>query len=229
MSRLNILVAATAAVWLFTACSGTDEDAEPEGTTHTGITDCGNFPDGPKQCQAGQYCSDEGFSECSNGCLSNNNCASDQTCQKPGSEDVGICENNVTGPVSSCGNGVCEAGESSTTCAPDCQATAVCGNGVCEVGENSSSCAVDCQTSTCGNGVCDSGETETSCPVDCTNKVSECKQECEDYDFFQCLGPGELQQCYDACESASDAGITQFLNCTLSSFCNQSTCLPHLQ
>ena len=47
------------------------------------MTPCGNFPDfEPKSCQAGQYCSDEGFSECTNGCLSETNCTSSQVCVK---------------------------------------------------------------------------------------------------------------------------------------------------
>lgn len=41
-----------------------------------------------------------------------------------------------------CGDGKCEAGETSATCAQDCPAT--CGNGVCESGEDASNCPQDC-------------------------------------------------------------------------------------
>lgn len=50
-----------------------------------------------------------------------------------------------------CGNGMCEIGESHTTCPGDCCETtgsgacvAVCGNGFCEAGEDHASCASDC-------------------------------------------------------------------------------------
>ena len=46
-----------------------------------------------------------------------------------------------------CGDGVCmgNGGESCTSCASDCMTTtAVCGNGVCDPGEDSASCMPDC-------------------------------------------------------------------------------------
>ena len=50
-----------------------------------------------------------------------------------------------------CGNGMCEIGESHTTCPGDCCETTgsgacvpVCGNGFCEAGEDHASCAFDC-------------------------------------------------------------------------------------
>jgi len=68
-----------------------------------GITACGDFPDGPKSCQAGQYCSDQTFSRCEAGCLSDTNCASNQTCQKASGATTGSCQNKPTstdcGPV----------------------------------------------------------------------------------------------------------------------------------
>lgn len=70
-----------------------------------------------------------------------------------------------------CGNGVCEDGENGTTCAVDCiPTTSYCGDGTCDIGEDSDSCAADCGTPTgpiCGNGTCDIGEDSTSCSIDC--------------------------------------------------------------
>ncbi len=69
---------------------------------------------------------------------------------------------NVTGNVAVCGNGKCEAGESSYQCADDC----FCGNGSCDPGENKENCSQDC-VFVCGNGKCDSGEHFGNCPEDC--------------------------------------------------------------
>jgi hypothetical protein len=49
-------------------------------------------------------------------------------------------------------------------------APATCGNGTCDAGETASSCAVDCQTfPSCGNGICemDALEGPATCPADC--------------------------------------------------------------
>ena len=64
------------------------------GSDNAGQTPCGNFPEfEDKFCQAGQYCKDMTFSECASGCLSDNNCASNQTCAKENGEQVGVCQN----------------------------------------------------------------------------------------------------------------------------------------
>lgn len=64
--------------------------------------------------------------------------------------------------VGGCGDGVCDASESPSTCAADCK----CGNGVCDAGENANTCAGDCTR--CGDGICSGGENARSCPGDCT-------------------------------------------------------------
>ena len=44
--------------------------------------------------------------------------------------------------------------------------SAMCGNGVCNCGETGTTCPADC-SGTCGNGVCAGEETVDSCPADC--------------------------------------------------------------
>jgi len=63
-------------------------------------------------------------------------------------ESVGTFE--IRGPVpTTCGNGICEAGESYINCPLDCYGneTYVCGNGICEAGESYDNCPTDCPLS----------------------------------------------------------------------------------
>ena len=84
-------------------------------------------------------------------------------CSESGSDDATLC-----------GNGVCEADESVTTCPSDCNTEPVCGNVICEAGETASSCPADCKNvAECGNGVCETGESAVTCPKDCKTG-SEC-------------------------------------------------------
>lgn len=111
------------------ACGGSDGT----GSTRSGVTDCG---EGAK-CQAGQYCADPRFSECSVGCLSNTNCAADQKCVSVG-DGVGKCSLDATTPPA----------DMATTPAPGDMTTTPpptgCGDGVCTEAERNS-CAADCE------------------------------------------------------------------------------------
>ncbi|MBI4162323.1 MAG: PGF-pre-PGF domain-containing protein, partial [Candidatus Aenigmarchaeota archaeon] len=66
----------------------------------------------------------------------------------------------------------------------------VCGNGVCETGETESSCAADCkpteQGSVCGNGVCESDESTATCETDCPAPVQEVQK--QDYGLYIVAG-----------------------------------------
>lgn len=49
-----------------------------------------------------------------------------------------------------------------------------CGDGICEGGETYSSCSADCdEPASCGDGTCDSGESYSSCPSDCDEPPSQ--------------------------------------------------------
>lgn len=67
-----------------------------------GFTDCTpmGFENNPTTCQPGQYCEDSNLAICEPGCLSNVNCAADQTCDIPSGQSVGACANDgPSGPT----------------------------------------------------------------------------------------------------------------------------------
>ncbi len=85
--------------------------------------------------------------------------------------------------LSTCGDLVCSATESSSSCPADCSVPSqgpVCGDAICAGSETTTTCSVDCavqtpsktQTSetigsTCGNGVCNDSESTFTCAADC--------------------------------------------------------------
>ena len=76
-----------------------DSDSDSGGDTGAdGSTPCGMFGNEPVTCAAGQYCADSVLTLCENGCLTNDNCAADQTCIKEDGDDVGSCQNNDPDP-----------------------------------------------------------------------------------------------------------------------------------
>jgi len=122
---------------LAAACGGADSS-----NLRSGVTVCGSAA---VTCQAGQYCSDARFAECSVGCLSNDNCASDQTCVAAVGSSVGSCtlpSNTPTMPGSmqphpgstpaqGCGDNICTDAERNT-CRPDCGNLLDTALGICD-------------------------------------------------------------------------------------------------
>lgn len=96
-----------------------------------GYTECGDFLADPGEdimCPPGKYCEDPTFSECSDGCLSNENCADDQRCVKADGKQVGSCQAEIKKPASNPrgdkstglqqGFTQCGEGEDQATCQP---------------------------------------------------------------------------------------------------------------
>ncbi|HSI04207.1 MAG TPA: hypothetical protein VLC93_07020, partial [Myxococcota bacterium] len=132
-----------------------------------------------------------------------------------------------------CGNGSCDAGESSLTCPGDCVSTPVCGNGTCETGETTATCASDCTASAvCGDGNCSGTETIVTCPLDCAScgdsvctspetKVScpaDCPPVCGD---SLCTGSETISSCPADCIPARTLGAP----CANDGNCNSGECV----
>ena len=125
---------------------GSAGEAGAAGTSN-GITSCGSFEGSPKQCIAGQYCSDETLSICDSGCLSNTNCTADQQCDKSSGGNVGVCQNvaskDCTAFVAKCKS--CNPAANDAQCNTQCeQVSAACA--ACAVSANCSDVDMTCAT-----------------------------------------------------------------------------------
>ncbi|MDX9724649.1 MAG: hypothetical protein RBU37_28125, partial [Myxococcota bacterium] len=111
-----------------------------------------------------------------------------------------------------CGNSVCDAGETGTYCPADCGEEAACGDAVCVGDEDAANCPADCAIETCGNSVCDEGETSSNCPADCGEEAICGDSLCEgDEDVDNCPadcaeGEGE-QRCEDQVDNDGDGYV----------------------
>ncbi len=116
------------------ACGSDGSEDERQG-----FTACGNFPDSqPKTCNPGQYCSDEGFSECSLGCLGDYNCEEGSVCRKEPGEDEGACDGSGPAPTPDGGG---STGNALQACLDACSILTGCG--AIDVGEGAQ-CNSDC-------------------------------------------------------------------------------------
>ncbi len=93
---------------------------------------------------------------------------------------AGVGSARLCGSPAVCGNGNCEAGESSVSCPADCGA--VCGDGTCNGGETSATCPADCGSAGgCGDGICAGvagGENCLTCATDCACVGAGCRRAC---------------------------------------------------
>ncbi|CAF1006803.1 unnamed protein product, partial [Didymodactylos carnosus] len=80
--------------------------------------------------------------------------------------------------TATCGDNVCEIGETCSSCKDDCGECppSVCGDKKCDWDETCSTCESDCGACPfCGDGKCEKDETAQSCPQDCPNELPGCQ------------------------------------------------------
>lgn len=149
----------------------------------------------------------------------------DGICQS--GETTATCTTDCAGSTIACGDGVCEAPEDDYACPADCDAASpMCGDGVCNGSEDHASCNADCEMLVCGDGAC-RGETVVSCPEDCTDPVGTCGD-------FACEPPAETAatcafdcaaRCGDRACNGGETGTTCPADCAGSaSECGDATC-----
>lgn len=130
-------------------------------------------------CGAGETCD-----SCPDDCGACPTCG-DQACDVLGgpNSDPETCDNCAVDCGACCGNGLCEAdrNEDCASCDTDCGpcSSDTCGNGVCDPGENSQNCPPDCPVK-CGDGGCDKAyESCSSCEADCGPCPGGSSESCE--------------------------------------------------
>jgi hypothetical protein len=155
--------------------TGPGNDSGGPDALGVGFTVCGSAT-----CQPGQYCYDSNTSFCSNGCLSNVNCAADQTCDTS-SGHTGTCRNkggDVTPPETctptptfndECGQmALClDVSQTDYTHVYKCVETTPCeGSGQCQPGATGAVCNdgyLPAKGKICLPGSC---STTSNCPAD---------------------------------------------------------------
>jgi hypothetical protein len=165
------------------------------GSPCTSSAQCSGIPPSPAFCNGNDkvepdvvcltgQCTDRFFgpvvtSNCNNCCLPGPPVACGTATQCGSSCGDSICQSgetpqNCVQDCGFCGDSICSAPESATNCAIDC-APVVCGDMVCSATEDSTTCPVDCPSSfVCGDGICDAlWETSTSCNADCPFQVGD--------------------------------------------------------
>lgn len=138
-------------------------------------------------------CADDATPGGGSGNNGDNNGAENNGAENNGAENNGAENNGNNGPT--CGDGLCEDGETEGTCPADCTPPGpVCGDGTCEAPESPETCTEDCgePEPVCGNGECEDGESPENCPDDCG-----LPQIC-DPGTRQCVGLNTIEICNDA-------------------------------
>jgi formylglycine-generating enzyme required for sulfatase activity len=134
-------------------CGGTGAQPAVCGSTVPCIAVCGT-----------KVCGDDG---CGGSC---GQCGSGKTCDASGQCVPQVCQKDCTGrecgPDPVCGESCGECKQGYACQDGKCVYSASCGNGICDVGETYCNCPDDCQIE-CGDGCCSSDEDYQNCPQDC--------------------------------------------------------------
>ncbi|MCO4761880.1 MAG: hypothetical protein KC502_10265 [Myxococcales bacterium] len=167
---------------------------------------------GDKKCQ--QICFDNTTGAAQDALISVIMCA-DQT----------GCQASTTGPK--CGDGKCDAGESTATCPGDCKpAGPKCGDGKCDEGENSETCSADCKPvgPQCGNNKCEAGETPQSCLADCKPQCGDGKCEFGESKNTCAQDCGPTTQCGNGQCETGETAQTCPVDCAPKPVCGNGKC-----
>ena len=129
--------------------------------------------------------------------------------------------NDTDAPVGSvCGNGSCEAGESTGNCPKDCKAGGqVCGDGLCGAGESPDNCPGDCKLPvgpwiSCVSASCVSQWSACTKIAACTGAAS-CVEDCDG-------SAACVQACYENAPSAGQKALATLVACAQESECSDS-------
>ena len=127
--------------------------------------------------------------------------------------------------AASCGDGLCDASESCSSCSQDCGACPICGDGWCDWTESCGTCAADCGACpVCGDGSCDWTESCDICASDCGACAVCGNGQCElGEDCNGCSSDCGACVCHDACvvgpalDETCSTCVAQI--CAVDSFC----------
>ncbi len=150
----------------------------------------------------------------------------------PDSPIVGDSEPPPEGaPPPSCGDHMCDNGETCMTCALDCGTCPGCGDGTCGEGETCFNCPQDCGTCKmqgCGNppGICKAGFNCQNCPMDCGQCPSCGDGTCESNEnCYSCQQDcGKCQGCGDGTCQSNETCASCPEDCGPCSFCGDGKC-----
>lgn len=143
---------------------GGDAGAADAGTADTGSSDAGTADTGSTDAATTDTgTTDAGTTDAG---------TTDAGTTDAGTTDAGTTDAGTIDAGPSCGDGVCNGGETCQDCPADCGACpASCGDSVCGDGEDCLSCPGDCGAcpASCGNKKCEPalGESCKGCPTDC--------------------------------------------------------------
>ncbi|MFH1850057.1 MAG: hypothetical protein ABH879_07810 [archaeon] len=124
-----------------------------------------------------------------------------------------ICQHEAVVPC--CGNGICEADESTCSCAEDCgsceKTASACSTYKCVNG----SCELITQVPCCGNGICERGEHYLSCADDCPDcdDLNSCTDDYYDYSGGECVHDYDTPCCGNGVCDGSESCNTCPLDC----------------